>query len=105
MFISPCQPILLVFAGKVLAQVPQAAPRAVRLARVAHAPAVQDHPQAELSPFFGGEQRVELHLHFHGVLVAGEPETFRQSQHVRVDGKPGQPERGAAQHPPLQSRS
>ena len=76
------------FPPELLAQVPQATPRAVRLARVAHGAAVQDDAVAEVGRVLRRKNLPQLHLNFDRILqVIHKPKPVRDADAVRIDDR------------------
>ena len=84
----PCQPILLVFSREVLAQVPQTAFCAVRLARITHGAAVQHDAMAEVGRVLRRKYLPQLHLNLDRILqVIHKPQPVRDTDAVRIDDR------------------
>src|SRR5690349_9926133 len=71
----------------------QRAYRAARLARVAHAAAVEDQPVREHGPALARHDRHERELDLDRVGLARQRESMREPADVRVDDEPGNSER------------
>ncbi|SIM75321.1 Uncharacterised protein [Mycobacteroides abscessus subsp. abscessus] len=79
------------------AQVRDRAHPAGRAPGVADAPPVVDQPVGEHGPVLRREQRGDVVLHLHRILLLGEAKAAGQAPEVRVHGEPGAAE-GVAQH-------